>query len=55
VTIDAHDGSGSRVVIRQYQHIMSSDYATWDNNDGVTGPTDLAVFATGFWGGGNCC
>ena len=57
VTIDAHDGSGSWVIIRQYSHIMSSDYANSDNNgipfmwDRCVTPQDLAAFAAAYQGG----
>lgn len=63
VTIEAHDGSGSWVTIRTYPHIMSSDYAQWDDFgipnmwDRCVTPVDLAAFVACYWGGGGgpCC
>lgn len=57
VAIEAHDGSGSWVTIRQYHHVMSPDYAGWDDQgisgmwNGCVDPTDLAAFIHAYQSG----
>ena len=61
VSIEAHDGSGSWVTIRQYRHIMSPDYVNWDNSgipsmwDRLVNPQDLAAFVAAYGGGATWC
>ena len=47
----------NNVTIREYPHVMSSDYADWDDNgvpgrwDRLVNPVDLAAFVTAYQGG----